>query len=324
MRYAEAVIGEVSARDGVMVNGALRNSRASNILTVQVLKADSDKNYMAARTLIALSASALLSVGMCYPQDTLHVLRKGETLYSLSRTYDVPVSEIAKANKIADPNKLRAGQKLVIPVPAKSAGARSDASSYTVKKGDTLFAIARAHGVTVSEIRALNNLSASAVIKPGDQLALSRPPVSAAKVEANDGKSGATASVEARPVTVKAADASLRWPVQAKELAYMDGKLYGVLLTGERDERVESLSPGTVVSADAYRGFGRVAIVQAPDGHVYVYGGNETLSVKNGDRVSVGTELGRLGVDALTGKPSLFFFVYKDNMPIDPAKAPRS
>jgi lipoprotein NlpD len=104
----------------------------------------------------------------------------------------------------------------------------------------------------------------------------------------------------------------------------MEGKLYGVLLTSDKDERVESLTEGTVVSAETYRGFGRVAIVQAPDGYVYVYGGNESLSVKYGDRVASGAELGRLGIDSLTGKPSLFLFVYKDNVAIDPAKAPRS
>jgi septal ring factor EnvC (AmiA/AmiB activator) len=104
----------------------------------------------------------------------------------------------------------------------------------------------------------------------------------------------------------------------------MTGKLYGVMLTGARSEPVKSLTEGTVVSAGPYRGFGRVAIVQVTGGYLYVYGGCESLSVKEGDRIGPGAELGKLGVDAVSQKPQLFFLVYKSNNPIDPAKAPRA
>jgi murein DD-endopeptidase MepM/ murein hydrolase activator NlpD len=46
--------------------------------------------------------------------------------------------------------------------------------------------------------------------------------------------------------------------------------------------------------------------------------------VKEGDRVVSGTELGRLGVDTVSGKPELFFMVYRNNSPVDPVKAPRA
>jgi septal ring factor EnvC (AmiA/AmiB activator) len=104
----------------------------------------------------------------------------------------------------------------------------------------------------------------------------------------------------------------------------MTGKLSGVVLLGERSEPVKSLTQGTVVSAGPYRGFGRVAIIQVTGGYLYVYGGCESLSVKEGDRVVPGTELGRLGIDGVSEKPQLFFLVYRNNSPIDPAKAPRA
>jgi septal ring factor EnvC (AmiA/AmiB activator) len=104
----------------------------------------------------------------------------------------------------------------------------------------------------------------------------------------------------------------------------MTGKLSGVVITGVRAESVKSLTWGTVLSAGPYRGFGRVVIVQVDGGYLYVYGGCENLSVKEGDRVSPGLELGKLGVDVVTNKPQLFFMVYRSNVPIDPAKAPRA
>jgi septal ring factor EnvC (AmiA/AmiB activator) len=103
----------------------------------------------------------------------------------------------------------------------------------------------------------------------------------------------------------------------------MTGKLSGVLITGTRAEPVRSLTRGTVLSAGPYRGFGMVVIIQVEGGYLYVYGGNESLSVREGDLVGPGTELGRLGIDAATNEATLFFMVYRGNVPVDPARAPR-
>ena len=46
--------------------------------------------------------------------------------------------------------------------------------------------------------------------------------------------------------------------------------------------------------------------------------------LKEGDKVNSGTELGKLGIDAKSNKPQLFFMVYRSNTPVDPAKAPRA
>jgi septal ring factor EnvC (AmiA/AmiB activator) len=134
----------------------------------------------------------------------------------------------------------------------------------------------------------------------------------------------AAAGDSARQTVQRAVDQSIRWPVSVREVSYMTSKLYGVMLMGEHSEAVRSLTQGTVVSAGPYRGFGKVAIVQRTGGYLYVYGGCENLTVKEGDRVNPGTELGTLGIDAVSLKPQLFFLVYQNNSPIDPAKAPRS
>jgi septal ring factor EnvC (AmiA/AmiB activator) len=107
-------------------------------------------------------------------------------------------------------------------------------------------------------------------------------------------------------------------------MAYMTGKLPGMLLMGDRYEPVKSLTQGVVISAGPYRGFGKVVIIQATGGYLYVYGGCESLSVQEGDRVNAGMELGRLGIDALSEKPQLFFLVHRNNVFVDPALAPRN
>ena len=71
---------------------------------------------------------------------------------------------------------LRAGQTLRLREPARSAGpaARTASSgaggTYTVKAGDTLFGIARSHGVALDDLLAANGLQRGGVIKPGQSL----------------------------------------------------------------------------------------------------------------------------------------------------------
>lgn len=258
----------------------------------------------------------------------VHVVAKGETLYSISRVYRVSPDELMRYNNIADAAKLQAGRRLKIPPtgpPGPAAGsvattgsgvsekaraggttstAQAAYTEYRVVKADTLFSIARTHGITVQALRDLNRFSANYVLKEGERI----------KVPA----------LTASQTGSKTTDTSLRWPVNPKDISYMTGKLYGVVVQGERSEPVRSLTQGTVVSAGPYRGFGRVAIVQVNGGYLYVYGGCESLSVKEGDRIGPGTELGKLGMDAVSEKPQLFFMVYRSNTPIDPAKAPRA
>jgi septal ring factor EnvC (AmiA/AmiB activator) len=84
------------------------------------------------------------------------------------------------------------------------------------------------------------------------------------------------------------------------------------------------LTHGNVVSAGPWRKFGRVVIVESAGGYYYMYGGSETISVSVGDRVTPGMELGRLGINAVSDRPQLFFMVFRNDTPMDPALAPRA
>jgi murein DD-endopeptidase MepM/ murein hydrolase activator NlpD len=295
---------------------------------------------------------ALVAAGS-FAQEKVHVIQKGETIYSIARSYGANIQEILSLNGIQDPRKVQAGQRIKIPGGVEIPGGAGYAE-YQAVRGDSLFGIARKHGVALQELRAANGLREDYVLKAGDRLKIPRrgetPAVAAADVPAKAAPAAAPASGDAgsgavpnggaagggntaagagvqpaaRQTVPAAADSRTLWPVRVKELAYMTGKLYGVAILGERSESVKSLSQGTVISAGPYRGFGKVAIVQMTGGYLYVYGGCESLSIKEGDRVAPGTELGRLGLDGVTSKPQLFLMVYKNNTPIDPAKAPRA
>lgn len=119
-----------------------------------------------------------------------HIVRPKETLYSISRLYNVPVLKIAGTNDIKIGEVIRSGQSLVINVPVdykkenvgrkdvdkKAANGNAVVSEfdlYVVKPGDTLYSIARKHGVTVQKIQEWNAKTDSG-LEIGEKLKISK------------------------------------------------------------------------------------------------------------------------------------------------------
>jgi murein DD-endopeptidase MepM/ murein hydrolase activator NlpD len=258
-------------------------------------------------------------------EDVVHVVEKGETIYSIARSFKIDPGDLMRLNNISDASRLQAGKRLRIPLNPLANLPVAPAAAYQerrVLRNETLYSIARNNNTTVQALREANGFSTNHVLREGELIRVPVPAAGGNSVVTSGGP--AESHSGARQTTVMELDGDLRWPVTAKEIAYLEGKLPGVMVTGERREPVRSLTQGTVISAGPYRGFGRVAIVRVAGGYLYVYGGCESLSVKEGDRVGAGTEIGKLGVDAVSGKPQLFFLVFLRDNPVDPSKAPRA
>ena len=97
-----------------------------------------------------------------------HNIKKGDTLYSIARMYGTTVADIQKSNGLKN-SLIIAGKKLVIPV--KGNVAPVPGANYTVKKGDTLYSLAKKHGTTVVAIQKANNLK-NTLIKAGQKLVI--------------------------------------------------------------------------------------------------------------------------------------------------------
>ncbi|OAG27534.1 lytic transglycosylase domain-containing protein [Thermodesulfatator autotrophicus] len=93
-----------------------------------------------------------------------HRLRRGETLSHLARRYKTSVVAIMRANGISNPRRLRAGQRLKIPVGKKYVAYSSHKNknqkivTYVVKPGDSLWRIARKFKTSTKKIMKTNNL----------------------------------------------------------------------------------------------------------------------------------------------------------------------
>jgi murein DD-endopeptidase MepM/ murein hydrolase activator NlpD len=124
-------------------------------------------------------------------------VQSGDTLYGLSKKHKVSISELMAVNELKSPS-LKPGQKLHLPVgkrvagtgpqrplarveapaaaagraapsqPALAAGAGVDwQGSYTIKPGDSLYAIARQHKIQLAELQSANGITDARRVKPG-------------------------------------------------------------------------------------------------------------------------------------------------------------
>ena len=289
--------------------------------TKNIIIAVKKRSRPCAITVFALLAAAFLCIPLFADDDIIHVVKSGETIYGLAREYDVKVEEILFINGIDDARRIQSGQRLRIPTrPAMVPPINPDTNAPAVvlhraQKGETLFGISRQYGISIRELRTINNLTEAYVLKSGDVLKIPVTPENTMRTAANSNPAAAqsvtaqtpaSSAIKISPPVVRTVDLSLVWPVKPKEAAYMTGKLSGVAIIGEPGESVFCILPGTVLSAGPYRGFGRVVIVKSADGYLYVYGGCETLFVKSGDSVTTGMELGRLGIADVSGQAALF------------------
>jgi len=291
--------------------------------------------YLRESTILFFLACVLFP-GTLTAEDLIHIVGRGETIYSLSRFYGVTAGELMRANGITDPSRLMTGARLVIPVDTSSSTPSASASNtqtplepevrqqalidYRAVRGDTLYGIARTHGITLQNLLEMNRLPSSYVLRTGDIIRVpSRTEQRAASSAAGETSRGGAQSVTPSRSGLYA----LRWPVSPREISYMTGQM-GVVVEGLQFESVFCLTYGNVVSAGPWRKFGRVVIIETTEGYYYMYGGCETITVNAGDRVAPGMELGRLGINTVSEKPQLFFMVFRNDIPIDPALAPRA
>jgi membrane-bound lytic murein transglycosylase D len=105
-------------------------------------------------------------------------LRKGDTLQRLARVLGTKAETLLAMNQLDEHDRLGAGQSIYLPVRAGEltallAHSNDDEIFYAVRKGDTLFSIAKKNGLTVAELRDLNDLPKKAVLKKGQKLRVS-------------------------------------------------------------------------------------------------------------------------------------------------------
>jgi membrane-bound lytic murein transglycosylase D len=177
-------LGAIASRYSVSV-AALR---ASNKLRGSIIHPGQDLLITAAPPNVAAGAaaqmaaldaqSAVSEVAERRTRDAdKHVVRRGDTLWSIARTHGVSMDRLADTNGLSRSGTLTVGQVLAIPgttrlAAADSSSITSRATTYVVRSGDTLSRIAQKFRIRLADLLGWNELSSRSVIKPGQRLVM--------------------------------------------------------------------------------------------------------------------------------------------------------
>lgn len=268
-----------------------------------------------------LNTSDVLKVGQILniPQKTPAATSSSSAANSSSSASSSnSAASSANKNQSSANTSATSSQKTASSATSNSASSTRKFDTYTVQKGDTFYRIAKINGITVNELKKMNNLADNTVLKAGDKLKI---PVTI--LDTKNANLPDLPSNDPRNYSSKKGDSSLTWPVKNPKVTYMNGKVSGVQLSAKKDEEVTAIRAGTVMYVGNYRGYGQVVFVQSKTGHIYVYSGLGTIKVKKGEYVVFGDVLGTAGTDSIKGTHQICLMVFQKSVPVDPAKAPR-
>ena len=109
----------------------------------------------------------------------MYYVHQGDTLYRIARNNGISLSTLLEWNNLSVDSPIHPGQGLIVSYGSSSSSVESNTTSqssestYTVKAGDGLWRIAKNHGLTLDELKSMNQLSSN-IIQPGQVLIVSK------------------------------------------------------------------------------------------------------------------------------------------------------
>ncbi len=234
---------------------------------------------------------------------------KGDTLYSLSKKYNVPLRDMIEANNLRPPYALRIGQTLRMP----------NAKTHIVAKGDTLYNISKRYNVDVTSLSRTNNIRPPYTLSIGQRLALPGSVSSSGSYAAASSAPSGSSYSAPKSNTYKEVQVSkyrkdkFSWPVKGAVISK-----FGVIAKGRNNDGINIRAPknANVLAADkgtvAYagnelKGFGNLILIKHDDGWVTAYAHNDKFFVKKGQRVGKGEKISSVGTSGGVNEPQLHF-----------------
>ncbi|MFB9150567.1 peptidoglycan DD-metalloendopeptidase family protein [Roseovarius ramblicola] len=226
-------------------------------------------------------------------QPIRHKVERGETAYSISRLYDVPVRSLADWNGLGPAFTVREGQFLLIPVPAPEARPRKRDESRAVPQDEAAVTPPGSGSPTPEPPSADDPL-------PDD------PPAEPEPVAAPDLGASQSETSEAR----------LARPLDGAIVRdYAKGRNDGIDIAGTPGAEVRAAGAGTVAAVIEDNDGRPIAVIRHEGNLLTVYSNLASLSVAKGERVSRGQSIGTLPD---SGSPALHFEVRDGIESLDP------
>ncbi len=204
--------------------------------------------------------------------------------------------------------------------------------TYVVKRGDTLYAIARLHGVEVRELARTNGLRAPYTIFPGQKLRVRgqrsvvrtappvvRPAPSPAVGSTSRKQPGSSKSPPGKP-RISSSSLDWRWPASGPVTRAFSGTNKGLDFELKPGAPIKAAARGEVVYAGSgLGGYERLVIIKHNDTYLSAYSLNHPYAVREGQRLKTGDRIANMGNGSAKSR-TLHFEIRRDGNPVDPKK----
>ncbi|WP_237180176.1 LysM peptidoglycan-binding domain-containing M23 family metallopeptidase [Rhodoplanes sp. Z2-YC6860] len=255
----------------------------------------------------------------------VHIIAPGETLMKLSRQYNKPLVEIARANHIPASTMVKVGDRIIIPG-VRGAPPQHLAARQTVPQPAPVATIPAKPAPSFAQPQiAQPKIAQPKVAAPVPQRVATVPAAPVAQSTANV----VTPAAE-NPEPPKARDAtaglpSFRWPVNGRVI-----QAFGPKPSGQQNDGLNvSVPEGTPIKAAedgvvAYAGnelktYGNLVLIRHANGYVTAYAHASEILVKRDDTVKRGQIIAKAGQTGSVNAPQVHFEIRKGSTPVDPA-----
>ena len=240
----------------------------------------------------------------------------GDTLYSISRRYSVPVNDLAVMNDLSVPFRLTVGQKLRVPN-LQQAAAVADKKVASAKTEQKPVA-----GKSDKTTKPVNNTSNKTVAKQDTSKAQTTP----AKTATAPKQKISSDPKQKLPTIAARSSSKFTWPVRGKILSGFGTKPNGLVndginISAARGTTVKAAENGVVAYAgNEVKGMGNLIILQHSGGWMTVYAHLDSMSLRRGAKVSVGQKIGTVGASGKVDQPQLHFEIRKGTKAYNPSQ----
>lgn len=254
------------------------------------------------------------------------IVAKGDTLYSLSRKYEIPVNDLAVMNKLSSPFTLAVGQKIKVPkLKEVKTVSVSDVKQVPVKSTTNKITPAKK---TVAQAPKTKEIKSVASAKTTTKTVV-QPKVATNKTTTNQTTNTKKISSNPKkqlPQIAARSGSKFSWPVRGRILSAYGAKNNGLFNDGINiaaglGTAVKAAENGVVAYAgNEVKGMGNLIIIQHADGWMTIYAHLDSMSVKRGSRVNVGGQIGRVGKTGKVDQPQLHFEIRKGTKAYNPTQ----
>jgi LysM repeat protein len=127
----------------------------------------------------------------------VYKVKSGDTISGIASEYEVSTDAVLAANNLARSSRIYPGQELLVPV-SGATGSCGKATVHEVRRGESIYSIAKKYSVPCEELLSINDLTSSAVIYPGQMITVSQASSSLSSAKHHKVTSGETISAIAR------------------------------------------------------------------------------------------------------------------------------